>query len=80
LWRLLYRWMKQQLRATPRLKDEKLGMLYGNHIRTLIRRGIALSRVQGIVYGFPAKECYTDTQRGLASYTETIYTLLYTIP
>ncbi len=73
---MLYRWVKQRLRATPRLKDEKFGMLYGNHIRPLIRRRIDLSRVQGIIYGFPAKKCYTDTLRGLASYTETIYTLL----
>ncbi len=50
-------------------------MLYGNHIRSLKRRRIVLSRVQGIIYEFPAKKCYTDTQRGLASYTETIYTL-----
>ena len=58
------------------MNDERLGMLYGNHIRSLIRRGTGLSRFQGITYGLRAKGCYTDTQRGPASYTETIYTLL----
>ena len=41
-----------------------------------IRRRTGLSRFQGITYGLRAKGCYTDTQRGPASYTETIYTLL----
>ena len=58
------------------LNDERLGFLYGNHIRTLIKGKTGLSRVRGIIYGLPAKGCYTDTQRGPASYTETIYTLL----
>jgi hypothetical protein len=49
-------------------------MLYGNHIKPLMKRGIDLSRFQGITYGLPATECYTDTQRRLGSYTETIYT------
>ncbi len=31
---------------------------------------------KGITYGLWAKGCYTDTQKGLESYTETIYTLL----
>jgi len=31
-------------------------------------------------YGLWVKGCYTDTQRGPASYTETIYTLLYGLP
>jgi len=57
------------------LNDERLGFLYGNHIRTLIKGKTTLSRVQRIVYGLHAKGCYTDTQRSLASYTETIYTL-----
>ena len=30
------------------LNDEKFGMLYGNHIRGLIRRRTGLSRFQGI--------------------------------
>ncbi len=50
-------------------------MLYGNHIRSLIRRGIALSCVRRTIYGRHAKGRYTDTQRDLASCTETIYTL-----
>jgi len=58
------------------MNNEKFGMLSGNHIRPLIRRRIALSRIKGIIYGLPAKKCYADTQRGLAFYTETIYTLL----
>ena len=58
------------------LNDERLGFLYGNHIRTLIKGQTGLSRVEGITYGLPVKGCYTDTQRGPASYTETIYTLL----
>ena len=56
------------------LNDDRLGVLYGNHIKPLIRRGIALSRVQRIIYGFRTKGCYTDTQRSLESYMETIYT------
>ena len=51
-------------------------MLYGNHMGAPIRREIGLSRFQGVTYGLRAKGCYTDTQRGPASYTETIYTLL----
>ena len=51
-------------------------MLYGNHIRTLIRRRTELNRFQEFTYGLWVKGCYTDTQRGPASYTETIYTLL----
>ena len=58
------------------LNDERLGVLYGNHIRPLIRRRIALSRYQRIIYGLRTKGCYTDTQKSLESYTETIYTLL----
>ncbi len=58
------------------LNKKNFGMLYGNHIRTLIRRRTELSRFQEITYGLWVKECYTDTQRGPASYTETIYTLL----
>ncbi len=45
-------------------------MLYGNHIRSLIIRRTGLSRFQGITYGLWAKGCYTDTRRGLESYTE----------
>jgi hypothetical protein len=51
-------------------------MLYENHIRPTIRRRTGLIRFQGITYGLRAKGCYTDSQRGPASYTETIYTLL----
>ena len=43
------------------LNDERLGFLYGNHIRTLIKGKTGLSRVQGIIYGLHAKGCYTDT-------------------
>ena len=35
-----------------------------------------VSRFQGITFGLWAKGCYTDTRRGLESYTETIYTSL----
>ena len=54
------------------LNDEKFGMLYGNHIRDLIRRKTGLSRFQGITYGLRAKGCYTETQKGLECYAETI--------
>ncbi len=47
------------------LNDEKFGMLYGNHIRCLIRRRNGLSRFQGITYGLWAKGCYTDTQKDI---------------
>ncbi len=57
------------------LTDETLGASCGNHIRPPIRRGVTLSRAQRTIYGLHAKGCYTDTQRGPASYTETIYTL-----
>ena len=33
------------------LNDDKFGMLYGNHIRDLIRRRTDLSRFQRITYG-----------------------------
>ena len=56
------------------LKDKKFGMLYGNHIRDLIRRRTDLSRFQGITYGLWAKGCYTEARRGKEFYTETIYT------
>jgi hypothetical protein len=46
----------------------------GKHIRDLIRRRTGLSRFQEPAYGLWVKGCYTDTQRGPASYTETIYT------
>ena len=39
----------------------KFGMLYGNHIRGLIRRRNGLSLFQGITYGLRAKGCYTET-------------------
>ena len=54
------------------LNDEKFGMLYGNHIRGLIRRRTGLSRFQGITYGLWAKGCYADARRVLESYTEII--------
>ena len=57
------------------LNDERLGFLYGNHIRALIKGEAGLSRAQGIIYGLHVKGCYTDTQRDPASYTETIDTL-----
>jgi hypothetical protein len=41
--------------------DERPGMLYGNHIRPLIRGKTGLSRFQGVTYGLRAKWCYTDT-------------------
>ncbi len=56
------------------MNDEKFGMLYGNHIRRLIRRNTGLSSVQRITYGLRPKGCYTDTQRVLEFYAETIYT------
>jgi len=49
-------------------------MLYGNHIRGLIRRRTSLIRFQGITYRLWAKGCYTDTRRAQEFYTETIYT------
>ena len=55
-------------------KVRKFGMLYGNHIRTLIRRRTDLSRFQEITYGLWVKRCYIDTQRALEFYMETIYT------
>ena len=50
------------------LNDEKVGMLYGNHIRGLIKRRTDLSPFQGITYGLWAKGCYTDTQRDIGSH------------
>ena len=35
-----------------------------------------LSRLQRITYGLRAKGCYTDTQRRLESYAETIYIVM----
>jgi integron integrase len=43
------------------LNDERLGVLYGNHIRRLIKRKAGLSRFQRITYVFLVKGCYTDT-------------------
>ena len=56
------------------LNEEKFGMLYGNHIRGLIRRRIGLSRFQGITYELWAKGCYADSRALVGSYLETIYT------
>jgi hypothetical protein len=56
------------------LNGEKFGMLYGNHIRDLIRRRAGLIRFQGITYGLWAKGCHTEARRGKEFYTETIYT------
>jgi hypothetical protein len=49
-------------------------MLYGNHIKSLIRRRTGLSRSQGITYRLWTKDCYTDTQTDMEFYTENIYT------
>ena len=54
-----------------------LGMLYGNHIKPLIRRGISLSRAQRIIYGLWTKGCHTGTQTDIRSYAETIYIVLW---
>ena len=51
-------------------------MNFAEVLRTLIKGRTGLSHFQGTTYGLRAKGCYTDTQRGPASYTETIYTLL----
>jgi len=56
------------------LNDEKFRMLYGNHIRSLIRRRTGLSHFLGITYGLWAKVCYADSQALVGSYLETIYT------
>jgi len=54
------------------LNDEKFGMLYGNHIRGLIRRRTGINRLQGITYGLWTKGCYTEARRSKEFYTETI--------
>ena len=56
------------------LNKKNFWMLYGNHIRSLIRRRTGLSRFQEITHGLWAKGYYTDTQRCKEFYTETIYT------
>jgi hypothetical protein len=58
------------------LNNEKFGMLYGNHIRTLIRRRTELSRFQEITYGLWVRGCYTEARRGKKFYTETVDTKL----
>ena len=55
-------------------------MIYGNHVRRLIKKEGGLSPVQKFTYGFHAKGCYTDNYRGLTSYTENhIYTVRRTL-
>ena len=60
--------------AGTALNDEKLGLLYGKHIRALIRRRTGLSPFQGVTYVLRSKGCYTEARRGKEFYTETIYT------
>jgi hypothetical protein len=62
-------WETQSLReyfskayvGNPAQYDERLGVLYGNHIRRQIKTKTGLSRFQRITYVFLAKGCYTDT-------------------
>jgi len=58
------------------LNDEKFGMLYGNHIRPLIRKIIGITLIQRSTYVCMKKGCYTDSRALVGSYLETIYTLL----
>ncbi len=56
------------------LKNEKLGMLYGNHIRRLIRKQIVVSVSRRGAYVLNKKGCYADSRALVGSYLETIYT------
>lgn len=49
---------------------------YGSHIKPLIRRRTGQSHFKGVNYGRRINGCYTDTQKGLEPYTETIDTYL----
>ena len=54
------------------LNDEKFGMLYGNHIRRLIRKRIVVSVFRKGVYMLGENACYADSETDTGSYTETI--------
>jgi hypothetical protein len=56
------------------MNDEKFGMLYGNHIRPLIRKIIGITLIQRSTYVCMKKGCYADSQALVGSYLETIYT------
>ena len=52
------------------LTDPAVGVLSGNPIRRRIKMETGINSFEGITYGLQAKECYTDTQRGVESYLE----------
>ena len=49
-------------------------MLYGNHIRRLIRKRIGASILQESFYVLRKNACYADSRALVGSYLETIYT------
>ena len=61
------------------MSDEKFGMLYGNHIRGLIRKRIVVSACRKGAYVLNKKGSYTDSWVIVGSYLETIYTSLWLI-
>jgi len=57
--------------------DEKFGMLYGSHIRPLIRRGIALRSAKGIIICISCKEVlYGHSERSGVLYGNHVYTVI----
>jgi len=72
--------MKQQLRATPRLKDEKFGTLYGNHIRPLIKKGnCPKSRPRDYLWISCKEVLYGHSERSGVLYGNHIYTVSWTL-
>ena len=55
------------------LNDEKLGKLYGNHIRSQRKRA-GPSCLDWITYGLWVKGCYAESRALVGFYLETIYT------
>jgi hypothetical protein len=56
------------------LNDEKFGMLYGNHIRRLIRKRNVVTVFMKGAYVLNKKVSYADSRVLVDSYLETIYT------
>ena len=54
------------------LNNEKFGMLYGNHIKRLIRKRIVVSVTRKGAYVLSKNACYADSETVTGSYTETI--------
>jgi len=56
------------------LNDEKFGILYGNHIRRLIRKRSVVTIFTKGAYVLNKKVSYADSRALVGSYLETIYT------